>query len=132
MKMLLPEALGRPNAVRRFLREVRIAASLDSPHVVRVFEVGDESAALPYLAMERLRGEDLAELLRRETRLGKSAALDMIRQVGRGLEAAAAAGIVHRDLKPHNVFLTEERVWKILDFGVSKLTDQGAPSRWGK
>ena len=132
VKMLLPEALGRPNAVRRFLREVRIAASLDSPHVVRVFEVGDESAALPYLAMERLRGEDLAELLRRETRLGKSAALDMIRQVGRGLEAAAAAGIVHRDLKPHNVFLTEERVWKILDFGVSKLTDQGGSLTLGE
>ncbi len=125
VKMLLPEALGRPNAVRRFLREVRVAASLDSPHVVRVLEVGDESAPLPYLAMERLHGEDLAQLLRRKTRLDKSAVLDLIRQVGRGLEAASAAGIVHRDLKPHNVFLTEGRVWKILDFGVSKLVDQG-------
>ncbi|MEZ4221667.1 MAG: serine/threonine-protein kinase [Polyangiaceae bacterium] len=130
VKMLLPEAIGRPNAVRRFLREVRIAASLDSPHVVRVLEVGDESAPLPYLAMERLRGEDLAQLLRRESRLRNDAVLDMIRQVGRGLEAAAEAGIVHRDLKPHNVFLTEgaegeARVWKILDFGVSKLVDQG-------
>jgi len=124
VKMLLPEALGRPNAVRRFLREVRVAASLKSPHVVRVLEVGDESAPLPYLAMERLSGEDLAQLLRRNTRLGKSAVLDMIRQVGRGLEAATAAGIVHRDLKPHNVFREKGGVWKILDFGVSKLVDQ--------
>jgi serine/threonine-protein kinase len=118
--------------VRRFLREVRIAASLDSPHVVRVLEVGDESAPLPYLAMERLRGEDLAQILRRETRLDLPAVLDMVRQVGRGLEAASAAGIVHRDLKPQNVFLSasdaqpgEARIWKILDFGVSKLADQG-------
>lgn len=137
VKMLLPEALGRPNAVRRFLREVRVAASLDSPHVVRVLEVGDESAPLPYLAMERLRGEDLAKLLRRKTKLAPSAVLDMLRQTGRGLEAAAAGGIVHRDLKPHNVFRAAgaegtDRVWKILDFGVSKLVDQGGSLTLGE
>jgi eukaryotic-like serine/threonine-protein kinase len=127
VKMLLPEVLTRIDLVRRFLREVRIAASLDSPHVVRVLEVGDESAPLPYLAMERLQGEDLAQILRKKERLGEIEVVDLVRQVGRGLEVARGAGIVHRDLKPQNLFLTNDAppVWKILDFGISKLGDTG-------
>ncbi len=126
VKLLLPEVLGRPESVRRFLREVRIAASLDSPHVVKVLEVGDESAALPYLAMERLVGEDLAQILRREERLPAKDVVELVRQVAQGLGVAAAAGIVHRDLKPHNLFRTEpDGTWKILDFGVSKRIDGG-------
>jgi eukaryotic-like serine/threonine-protein kinase len=123
VKMLLPEVIGRPEYVRRFLREVRIAASLESPHVVRVLEIGDESAAMPYLAMERLRGEDLAQILRRETQLDPERVVEMVRQVAEGVGAAAEAGIVHRDLKPQNLFFTESGVWKILDFGVSKLVE---------
>ncbi len=123
VKMLLPEVLSRPDFVQRFLREVQIAASLDSPHVVEVLEVGDESAPLPYLAMERLHGENLGQILRRERRLDDDAIVDLVRQVAEGIEAAQRAGIVHRDLKPQNLFLTEGGVWKILDFGISKLVD---------
>jgi serine/threonine-protein kinase len=123
VKTLRPEVLAQPQYVRRFLREVRIAGSLDSPHIVRVIEVGNESAPLPYLAMERLHGEDLAQRLRREERLEPAAVVELVRQVGRGLAVAAAAGIVHRDLKPQNLFLAGGDVWKILDFGVSKLLD---------
>ncbi len=127
VKMLLPEVLNRPAYVHRFLREVRIAASLDAPNVVRVLEIGDESAAMPYLAMERLRGEDLATILRNEEHLPQDDVVDLVRQIGAGLAAASAAGIVHRDLKPQNVFRTVDAppVWKILDFGVSKLADDG-------
>ncbi len=134
VKMLLPEVIARPNYVRRFLRESRIAASLDSPHVVRVFEVGDESAPLPYLAMERLDGDDLAQILRREERLAPALVVDLVRQVGRGLSAAALAGIVHRDLKPQNLFLSQgtDPTWKILDFGVSKLIDGGGTLTQGE
>jgi serine/threonine protein kinase len=95
--------------------------------VVRVFEVGDESAALPYLAMERLRGEDLAQVLRRETRLSPQAVIELVRHLASGLQAAARAGIVHRDLKPQNVFrnqpdrVGDAPVWKILDFGIATL-----------
>ena len=123
VKMLLPSVLGRPEFVRRFLREVGIASSLDSPHVVKVLEIGDESAAMPYLAMERLFGKTLADLLRERGRLETRAVSKLLRQVADGLQAAAAAGIVHRDLKPQNLFLTrdEPRTWKILDFGISKL-----------
>jgi len=91
---------------------------------VRVLEVGDESAALPYLAMERLSGEDLAQILRREERLEPARVVELVRQVGRGLTVAATAGIVHRDLKPQNL-MSADGVWKILDFGVSKLVEHG-------
>jgi serine/threonine-protein kinase len=78
--------------------------------------------------MERLHGEDLADHLRRHRRLSLQKIVQLVRDVGRGLEAARAAGIVHRDLKPRNLFYAEvpgspRRIWKILDFGVSKLMD---------
>jgi len=121
VKTLLPEVLAQPDFVRRFMREVHIAASVHSPHIVRVIEIGRE-APLPYLAMERLHGEDLAAILRRQRRMRPVDVVDLVRQVGRGIAAATKAGIVHRDLKPQNLFLCEGQppVWKILDFGVSK------------
>jgi eukaryotic-like serine/threonine-protein kinase len=111
--------------VMRFLREMQLASALEVPHVVRVLEIGDARAPMPYLAMERLRGSDLAQLLRERKRLTPDQVLDMVDQVGRGISAAAAAGIVHRDLKPQNLFLADQPgdapLWKVLDFGVSKL-----------
>jgi len=116
--------LGSADAIQRFLREAQIASSLVVPNVVRVIEVGDLSASLPYIAMERLRGEDLSDYLRRHDRMPFETVVAMVRDVGRGLEAARVAGIVHRDLKPRNVFMADtggDRVFKILDFGISKL-----------
>ena len=134
VKLLQAHVLHDAELVRRFLREAKIAASLDVPNVVRVLEVGGVSpgdAPFPYIAMERLRGEDLADHLRAHRRLSLSRTVNLVREVGRGLEAAREAGIVHRDLKPRNLFHAEisgargstGHVWKILDFGVSKLMD---------
>ena len=81
--------------------------------------------SVPFLAMERLRGHDLAHQLRRKRRLELPASAALAEQVAAGLEAARVAGIVHRDLKPHNVFLGQDALWKILDFGVSKIGGSG-------
>jgi eukaryotic-like serine/threonine-protein kinase len=141
VKLLHAHSLRERSVVRRFVREARMAASLDTPNVVRVLEVGglEQDGDLPYIAMERLRGEDLADRLRRQGRMDMDEVIAMLVQVGRGLMAARAAGIVHRDLKPRNIFLADAptsalsesssspagaRVWKILDFGVSKLAGQ--------
>jgi len=128
VKLLHPGTLADPTHVQRFIREAQTAARLDCPHVVRVLEVGTTEGQVPFLAMERLRGFDLAHQLRRQRKLQLLQARVFAEQVAVGLEAARAAGIVHRDLKPHNVFFAEqsgERRWKILDFGVSKVGGSG-------
>jgi serine/threonine-protein kinase len=128
VKLLHPGTLAEPIHVQRFLREAEIASRLDCPHVVRVLEVGTTASEIPFLAMERLRGSDLAAQLRRQRRLVLPATKVLVDQVAIGLEAARVAGIVHRDLKPHNVFFAEDgglRRWKILDFGVSKAGGSG-------
>jgi serine/threonine-protein kinase len=127
VKLLNIVAIGQPGQLARFYREANAAARLDSPHVVRLLEVGDSESPLPYLAMERLEGADLGHYLRHGSALKPEMVVEMVNQIARGLEAAARAEIVHRDIKPQNLFLAHsggEQVWKILDFGVSKLGNQ--------
>jgi serine/threonine-protein kinase len=78
---------------------------------------------VPFLAMERLRGVTLGELLRKGGTIDTTSLSALVRQVGGVLELARAAGIVHRDLKPHNLFLTDDGTWKVLDFGIALLAD---------
>ncbi|MCW5801993.1 MAG: serine/threonine protein kinase [Deltaproteobacteria bacterium] len=128
VKLLHPGTLADPTHVQRFLREADTAARLNCAHVVGVLEVGTTEGGVPFLAMERLRGHDLAHQLRRHKKLSLPQARLFAEQVAVGLDAARAAGIVHRDLKPHNVFFAEVagvRTWKILDFGVSKAGGTG-------
>ena len=127
IKLLHPQLAVDRSYYARFVREAKIAASLQVPNVVKVLDASDEDAVLPYLVMERLYGKDLALHLQDVTRLRVAEALDMVQQIGLGLDAAHAAGIIHRDLKPQNVFRAEmgkRVVWKVLDFGVSKLLEQ--------
>ncbi|HEU4726557.1 MAG TPA: serine/threonine-protein kinase, partial [Kofleriaceae bacterium] len=115
VKLLRRELIADPRHMERFIREVQIASALDSPYVVRVLEAATPSGGLPFLAMERLRGRTLGELLRsRNTMIGVDLA-DMLAQVGRAFEIARGAGIVHRDVKPHNLFRGDDGRWKVLD-----------------
>jgi serine/threonine protein kinase len=108
----------------RFLREARLVAALEHPHVVKILDVGVEGD-LAYLVMERLQGEDMAAYLRREKKLPIEAALAVLLPVASALAFAHERGVVHRDLKPANVFLARDRhgelLPKIVDFGLSKL-----------
>ncbi len=125
VKLLHPHVLAQADLVTRFVREARVVAALDVPNVVRVLEVAAPDAPVPFLAMERLVGTDLAEHLREHRRLNARSVVAMLRQVGAGLEAAHRAGVVHRDLKPRNLFLTSaSSVWKILDFGVARVSGE--------
>ncbi|HEU0036788.1 MAG TPA: serine/threonine-protein kinase [Kofleriaceae bacterium] len=122
IKLLSQASLSNQNHVLRFLRELRTAAGIDSPHVVKVLEVGEQP--VPYLVMERLGGVTLGELLKGKRQLTAREVRELIAQIGTGISAAASAGIVHRDLKPQNLFL-HHSVWKILDFGVARAIDHG-------
>lgn len=130
VKLLHRSAIVDPAHVARFVREARIAASIQAENVVQVLEVGDVDSPLPYFAMELLEGDDLAIILRDKRRLSMRRVRSLVQQVALGLEAAREAGVVHRDLKPHNIFRCRrdsgDPVWKILDFGVSKLATDAA------
>jgi serine/threonine-protein kinase len=125
VKLLNARSTSSSAIVERFHREMDVAARLESPHIVKVFEVSPPDAPVPYIAMERLHGNDLATRLRNENqnRMPSDELVILLDQVARGLEVARLAGVVHRDLKPHNLFHHDGSVWKILDFGVSKVLD---------
>ena len=121
IKLMVSTHLQYKRARARFSREAMAIATIQSPHVVQVFDAGVHEDC-PYIVMELLSGEDLHARLGRVDRLSLSALVPIITQVARALEAAKARNIVHRDLKPANIFLARtgagEEVVKILDFGV--------------
>ena len=107
VKLLQPQLLSDEDTVKRFWREFHLAAKLHVPNVVRVLETSDPGAAIPYIAMERLHGQDLADYLRAHGRMKMVDMLRCVRDVGVGLDAARDASIVHRDIKPRNLFSAE-------------------------
>ena len=124
LKILGPQGAENATAVERFIREARATANLESEHVVRTLEVGSLPGGGPFIAMERLAGEDLGALLARRGALPAHEAASYLAQACRGLAGAHAAGVVHRDLKPANLFLTHRAdgspCLKVMDFGLSK------------
>jgi eukaryotic-like serine/threonine-protein kinase len=123
VKFILGSDASLPEAQARFEREATLAAQAKSPHVVQVFDHGLTNEGVPYIAMERLHGEDLATRLERETRISPTAFAEWFRQICAGIGRAHSRGIIHRDLKPENVFLCNEDgevLVKLLDFGIAK------------
>ncbi|MBL9018845.1 MAG: serine/threonine protein kinase, partial [Myxococcales bacterium] len=123
VKLLRRELMLDKGHVERFLREVRAASALASPHVVAVYDASKPEDLVAYLAMERLKGDTLGAILRGGGMLDRTAVQELVTQLAQVLELAQQAGMVHRDLKPHNVFRTEAGTWKLLDFGVAVLAD---------
>jgi tRNA A-37 threonylcarbamoyl transferase component Bud32 len=132
IKVLLPEHSRKPELVDRFFNEAKTAAGLNHPALVDVFDFGVHPSGSAYLVMDFLDGESLGNRLARVAPVPPEVAVDLARQIARGMEAAHSRGIVHRDLKPDNIFLvpdaenpSRDQV-KILDFGIAKLL--GTPS----
>ncbi|MFD4959794.1 Stk1 family PASTA domain-containing Ser/Thr kinase [Microbacterium sp. NPDC058389] len=111
----------------RFIQEARAAARLADPHVVNVFDQGQDGD-MAYLVMEYLPGITLRELLREQRRLTVPQAISILDAVLSGLAAAHKAGIVHRDVKPENVLLAEDGRIKIGDFGLARATTANTAS----
>jgi serine/threonine-protein kinase len=115
-----------PELRRRLKREGRAIGRLEHPHIVQILDLGETAAGEPFLVMQRLSGETLADRLRRDRVLPPAVAAAIALDVARALRAAHDKQIVHRDLKPANIFLhrepdTEDDVVKVVDFGVSKM-----------
>ncbi|HYV49467.1 MAG TPA: serine/threonine-protein kinase [Myxococcaceae bacterium] len=114
-----------PVMLDRLLREAKAAASVGSEHIVRVLDAGVSPEGQAFLAMELLEGMDLKDVCYREPMTPVRLA-SMVVQVLDALEVAHAKGIVHRDLKPANIFVTAGDFVKLLDFGISKVRQEGA------
>ncbi|HEV7399572.1 MAG TPA: serine/threonine-protein kinase [Solirubrobacterales bacterium] len=122
LKLIAPEAAADEVFAKRFAEESKIAASIEHPNVVPIYAAGKEDG-VPFIAMRYVAGADLAKRLAREGRLEPAAAVELIAQIGNGLDAIHAAGLIHRDVKPANVLLSggdgAEHTY-ITDFGVAR------------
>jgi tRNA A-37 threonylcarbamoyl transferase component Bud32/tetratricopeptide (TPR) repeat protein len=117
LKVMHPE-LAASLGPERFLREIRLTARLDHPHLLPVLDSGEAAGQLWY-TMPFVRGESLRARLCREMQLPVSAALDIIRQVASALDYAHREGVVHRDLKPENILLADGQA-RVADFGIAR------------
>jgi serine/threonine protein kinase len=125
VKIMKDHAECGVDSVKRFLREGRIIARMRSEHVTRVHDVGVLDSGAPYIVLEYLEGEDLAERLAGGGPLAVPEAVDHLLQACHALAEAHALGIIHRDLKPANLFCTRAvdgaPLTKVLDFGLAKV-----------
>jgi serine/threonine protein kinase len=127
LKVLAPNLAADDVFRRRFLRESRIAASIDHPSIIPIYETGEDGGLL-YIAMRYVDGMDLSTLLRRDGRLAPARALAIMAQVASALDAAHARGLVHRDVKPGNILLAAGPAGSdghcyLCDFGLIKEVD---------
>ncbi len=117
---ILPDGFAaNPERLSRFEREAKLLASLNHPNIAGIYGIHKASDSGPFLAMEMVEGEDLAERLNRGA-LPTDEALRIALEIARAFEAAHESGVIHRDLKPANVRLTPEGQVKVLDFGLAK------------
>ncbi len=125
LKVIRPERLQSADAVRRFHREVRAAAQLTHPNVVRAMDA-DTVSGSHFLVLEYVDGIDLARLVKQQGPLPVKQACEYIRQAALGLQHAFERGLVHRDIKPHNLLLTRDGTTvKLLDMGLARLAQSG-------
>jgi len=129
LKLLTP-AFGEADFRDRFLRESRLAASLDHPSIVPVYDAGDEDGLL-YIAMACVEGSDLKTLLADEGRLPVRRAFRIVGQIASALDAAHARGLVHRDVKPANILVAADDRAYLSDFGVVKELASNGTTRTG-
>src|SRR5215813_1918407 len=132
--VLSDEDLQEGEAIARFEREARTAASIQHHNVVGVTDFGKSEEGVFFLVMEYVEGESLYQLLRREGTITVQRALALLKQISAGVEAAHDEGILHRDLKPANVFIVQRRkkdgtlsgedIVKVGDFGLAKIISQ--------
>lgn len=124
LKLMNADAFAEPDSQARFVTEARAAARISHANVVDIHDLGVTKSGVPYLVMELLRGETLAEVIETRGPLAPAYACELFLQVLAGLSAAHAQGIVHCDLKPANVLVTHPRpdrpLVKVLDFGIAR------------
>lgn len=133
VKFLHAQFTSSPELVKRFYREAQAASMVQHSNIIKVMDVGVSDSGEPFLVMEYLEGESLAEMLKRKGILDIGAACGVLEPALLALSAAHDSGIIHRDLKPENIFMVHEESGfsgvKLIDFGISKFTGPGDQSQ---
>jgi eukaryotic-like serine/threonine-protein kinase len=131
IKILPPDLVRNDERVRRFVQEAKSASSLNHPHIVTIYEIGEAevggtegapSERIQFIAMELVSGHTIRTLIHQE-KTDLQTLVRYLAQAADGLAKAHAAGIVHRDLKPENIMVTSDGFAKVVDFGLAKLTE---------
>ena len=128
IKVIRKQLLDDEEAVHRFQREALLAAKLDHPNIVKVFEFGSTDSGQHFILMEYVDGKTLRDILRHSGPMNPFRAAVIALQIAKALDHAHKKGVVHRDLKPDNIFvrnLEGEDFVKVVDFGVAKLLTKG-------
>ena len=131
LKLIAPGRAGDEAWRARFRRESRLAAALEHPAILAVYDAG-EHAGLPYVTMRLVEGGDLGRRLAGQGPLAPAAAVELVEQLASALDAAHARGLVHRDVKPANVLLEPPRAF-LADFGLARAVhDSAGPTATGQ
>jgi len=128
---VLPRKLLTPRSHARFMREARLASSIDHPNVVRTHDAGLMEDGTPYIVMEHLEGRSLYQRLAATGPFPWSEARAILARVCSGIQAAHERGVIHRDLKPSNVLVLDDGRVKVIDFGLSKEIHEPGPTITG-
>ena len=131
LKLMRPAFATDPEFVERFHREADALASIENPHIVRVFDYGSSDDG-PFIVMEHVGGGTLRQLMRARGRIDQYEAARIAAAMADGLEAAHLRGVLHRDLKPENILLNVDGVPKIADFGIARIAAATAITRTGE
>ena len=122
IKVMAAELGGNPLFRKRFIRESRVAASLNHPNIIDIHGMGEQDGR-PYIVMEFLEGENLKAVIARGDEVSLERRLEIIKQVVGALAYAHRADVTHRDIKPENIFVTRTGDVRILDFGIARIKD---------
>ncbi len=128
---VLPQRLRTERSHARFLREARVAAQINHQNVVATYDAGLLEDGIPFLVMEFLEGKTVYQLLKQRGRFPLQDAVIILMSVLDGVAAAHERGVIHRDLKPSNVHISDSRVVKVIDFGLSKDVAERGPRLTG-
>ncbi len=120
LKVLSPHLSEDTDFIKRFQREAQAAAQLNHPHIVQIYAIGEEQG-MHFFSMEYIKGETLAQIIKKEKQLPLARAIAVVRQVAEALDQAHQAAMVHRDIKPSNIMIDAAGRAKVTDFGIAHL-----------
>ncbi len=119
LKTMIVDSTTAPERKKRFNREANLAAQLDHPHIIKIFELGEEAGRI-YIAMELLEGSDLKHVLKSEKTIRMPEKLRWMNELAGAIGFAHDKGIIHRDIKPSNVWIRTNRKTVVMDFGIAR------------